>query len=131
MEGSSDYSDDRKYTVYVSSIFSSRIKNHVQKIRRAIDPTISDEEWVKEAISEKLKIEQKLKSVEKEKTLSIILDPELSDRLKNHLEVIKEKRNLTSKKQWILDAIDEKMDRESDVTVKRQRHLVLEESSSH
>jgi hypothetical protein len=50
MEGSSDNSDDRKYTVYVSSIFSSRIKNHVQKIRRAIDPTISDEEWVKEAI---------------------------------------------------------------------------------
>lgn len=71
-------------------------------------------EWVLDAIREKLDREQEfsVRNIPQEKHLSIYMDTDLYTKLDERIELIKKLKGGFTKKQWIMAAVVEKLNRE-------------------
>ena|ERR1700722_1233402 len=76
--------------------------------------SISKQRWLLTAIEEKLKNEKRLQkdAIPRERQMVVRIKNSLNKILNKRIETIKKFRKHYSKKQWILEAILEKLDRE-------------------
>jgi hypothetical protein len=74
--------------------------------------SITKQDWFSKAIKEKLKNENDALSIPKKKVFQIKIDDKTNKELNDTVEHIRKFRRSYSKKQWILEAIQEKLARE-------------------
>lgn len=112
------------YSVTLSPILYEKINRHVLYVKSLCNPKQTKTKWLVEAIQECLEEdEQNPSQVPKECRLNIQVSPEVSQRILKRVFLTKQTHTSYSKKQWILDAILKKMDREEKIIQKKAREL--------
>ncbi|MCB1073434.1 MAG: hypothetical protein KDK96_10100 [Chlamydiia bacterium] len=94
----------------------------IQKLKRSKNYGVSKQEWVTAAIREKIKNDKnKIENIEKSfstsddppKQITLFLDEKSDNEIKKHLKVLRNSGDPTlSKKNWIIEAIKEKLSRD-------------------
>lgn len=89
----------------------SRLDNHIQILKRLDNTSTSKQRWMTEAIKEKLENEKKLTSdqLPKDKHVSVRVEKNLAIQIEKNVEKYRVFRRSFSKKQWLIDAICEKL----------------------
>lgn len=103
-----------------------RINKHVQLLKH-LKKTQNKQDWIEQAILEKLAKEEEgdiSESVSPEKHLSFKIQSQIDAKIENRVEFIKKIRGSFSKKQWILEAVYEKLDLEEKETEKNAKELL-------
>ncbi len=108
------------YCIRVNENIYQKIDRAVRVLKQVDTQGQTKQKWLVESIREKLEIETKLSpdDLPKEKQLNIKLACHLRKKVNKRVELIKKFRTSYSIKQWIMDAIFEKLDRDNDLTKK-------------
>lgn len=101
-----------KYTVTISPHINEKLDNHVLIMKKLIDRGVTKHLWIINAIEEKLAHDANQQQVPKVPHLNIRIDEELDKKILERIEFIRKFRKSYSKKQWLIDAILEKLDRD-------------------
>lgn len=99
------------FSLNISPILHAKLDQHVYVLKKTLKPTITKKEWISDAIEKKLAKEMSEK--ERIKRICIKIDLLTKKKLENCIEAIRMLRSY-SKKQWICDAIQEKLAMEED-----------------
>jgi len=105
---------DKYYTFEVSPHIHGKIEKLIFMLKKLDDCNINKQSWILNAVKERLLSADEtgtLKNV-KEKTLHFKIDEFTSDLLEKEIAFTKNFRRSFSKKQWILEAIQEKIERD-------------------
>ena len=99
----------------MGNVFYKRLERHILRLKRMGNNRITKHSWVEAAIREKWEREKKLHpdNVPEEKGISLKLPKYLSKGVESIVSFIKKYRRSYSKKQWIVEAIEEKLEQES------------------
>lgn len=100
-----------EYTVIIGNHLYHRIDKHVRLLKN-LKINSSKQKWVLEAIEEKLKIDVALEANLGDRLLHVKCDIELWNEIQKKIELLKAFRRSISKKQWIEEAIYDKLERE-------------------
>lgn len=101
----------------MSPSFSGRIDGHLLALRKMKKQRTKKQEWIAEAIIEKLQQdEDDLAQEESEKRLNLPVSPSLAQMVDSRIEILRRMGINRSKNRWVIDAIAEKLDRESKQT---------------
>lgn len=103
----------KSYTFTIGSNLHEKLEKHLFSLK-AINKKSSKGKWVNDAIIEKLKHEN-VGDLSKQRRIQVFLDDSISGEIERRIQVFKKVYSSYSKKQWILEAIHEKLDRESKV----------------
>ena len=103
---------DMGYTVSVSPHIFNRLEQHILFVKRLSNRNETRQNWVLEAIRDKLTRDDRSQDVPKECRLNLKIDETTATKLFKRVELIKKFRTSYSKKQWILDAILERLERD-------------------
>lgn len=112
-------------SIRIAESFYKRISNHIQLLKR-LNGVKNQQHWVEEAILAKLKKEEEQETQESfsgEKYLSFNINSQIDDQVERRVKVMKKIRGSFTKKQWILEAINEKLDKEETETIIKTREL--------
>lgn len=89
-----------------------RIEANVQ-LRKLEKLTSSKQQWIKEAVQEKLEWErQNPETIPENKNLRIDIDSSLKEEIEKRVDLLKKRQRSYSKKKWLVDAFYEKLERE-------------------
>lgn len=100
------------YTVFISPHIYERLEQHISILKKAVDRNITKQAWLINAIKEKLENDSIDQHVPKANTLSVKIEEALENLILERIEHIKKFRSSYSKKQWIIDAVISKLDRD-------------------
>lgn len=107
------------YTVIISSHIYERLEKHITILKKLVDRSATKQRWIVDAIKEKLLNDANSTKPPKASTLNVKIESKYAKELAKRIEYIKKFRVTYSKKQWIVDAVIEKLDRdEKDVEKK-------------
>jgi hypothetical protein len=109
----------QQYTVNISPILHHKLDQHIFLLKKLFKTGKTKRDWLTEAIEEKLAREEPKRVVDKEKRVGLRLDLMTNKKLEERVEMIRRFRYSYSKKQWIVDAIYEKLDSEEEPAKKR------------
>ncbi|KIC71563.1 hypothetical protein DB41_AV00030 [Neochlamydia sp. TUME1] len=101
---------EKSYTFTIGSNLHDKLEKHLFSLK-AINKKCSKGKWVYEAIAEKLKLEN-VGDLSKQRRIQVFLDDNISNEIEKRIQIFKKVYSSYSKKQWILEAIHEKLDRE-------------------
>lgn len=108
--------EESKLTIGASFTISphiyERLDRHILILKKLIDRSTTKQRWITNAIKEKILKEANNQQLPKATTLNIKIAKELEDELQRKVEFIRKFRASYSKKQWLVDAILEKLDRD-------------------
>jgi Uri superfamily endonuclease len=114
---SMDSQPDSGYTVAIGTHVYERLEKHVLILKKLIDRSTTKQRWILDAIKQKLsKID---KTVPIERRIAIRIERSIDSELVKRVEYIRQFRTSYSKKQWILDAIIEKLEIDEEIVAKR------------
>ncbi|MBA3816882.1 MAG: hypothetical protein H0X29_10275 [Parachlamydiaceae bacterium] len=116
-----------QYSVSISPHLHSKLEQHIFVFKKLLKPGYTKQQWLIEAIEEKLKNDDPDKEVENEKRVSFRIDALTKKILEKHVQQISYFRSSYSKRKWILDAIQEKLDLEEKAVKKK----LLDHSETH
>lgn len=103
-----------QYTITVPSSLISKLDDHLQILKFLHHPENKRQTWIINAIRKKLSLANNL-NIAKGKHLNLKLEELLANELEGRLaEILKLHPNYT-KKQWILEAIEEKLESEKEL----------------
>jgi hypothetical protein len=102
----------KNYCVSISQNLHSKIDRHVLVSKNLLKLKLTKHDWVIEAIKEKLEKQFDSSEITQEKNIGLHLDPLTHQRLGKHVDMIRQCQFSFSKKKWILDAIQERLDKE-------------------
>lgn len=104
------------YSLRLSNDLHSKLDKHLEKMRYREYSTISKQRWIIDAIKERLTEEEDLSPEElpNGKYVNIRIDERLYEKIDNQVEKMKVIRKSYSKKQWIVEALYSKLNRELD-----------------
>jgi hypothetical protein len=119
------------YNVMISPHIHERIERHVLVLKRLVDRSTTKQRWVAHAIKEKLAKDADNQMIPKETRLNVKIDEELDRQVLQRIEFIKKFRSSYSKKQWIMDAIFEKLERDEAETKKKMLEAQQSRSETH
>ena len=100
------------YTFSISPHIYERLERHILILKKIIDRTTTKQRWITHSIKEKLVKEEASQLIPKATSLNVKLDEELEMELFKKVEFVKKFRTSYSKKQWLVDAVLEKLDRD-------------------
>lgn len=100
------------YTVTISPYLHNRLEQLILIAKISNPGRQTKQKWVLDAIKEKLAREEKSKEIIPERKLNLKIDDSTFKKLKRRVELIKQFRTSYSKKQWIVDAILEKLEKD-------------------
>lgn len=103
-----------QYTVSISPVLHTKIEEHIYLLKKLLKPDHTKNKWVNEAIQEKLSREKAKKDIVRDKHVRVFIDLLTKRKLEERVQMIRSLRYSYSKKQWILDAIEEKLSHEED-----------------
>lgn len=98
------------YNITISPHIHERLERHILILKKLIDRGVTKQNWITSAIKEKLKKDAANKQVPKVTTLSVKIDEDLDKLILERIEYVKKFRVSYSKKQWLVDAIIDKLD---------------------
>jgi hypothetical protein len=107
--------DTPQYTVSISPVLHNKLDQHVYALKRLVKSGCTKNEWIADAIEKKLAREEMKMDIFKEKPICIKIDPLTKKKLDGRVEMIRNMRYSYSKKQWVLDAIHEKLGNEEEI----------------
>lgn len=96
----------------ISPSIYNRVDELIYMFKHVSGESITKQDWFSKAIKEKLKNENDDLLVPKKKVFQVKIDDKTNKALSDKIEHIKKFRKNYSKKQWILEAIQEKLARE-------------------
>lgn len=99
------------YSFTISSYIHERLQRHIL-LRKLVDRSTTRQRWIIHAVQEKLAKDVKSPITPKANTLTVKIDDDLKESLLKRIEFIKQFRASYSKKQWLVEAILEKLDRD-------------------
>lgn len=101
------------YSVRIGANFFHRLNNHI-RLRKHVGFSNSKQAWINEAIREKIESDKdkSLEDITGDKYLNIKINHYLNEEVEKLVEVIKKIRISFSKKQWLIEAILDKLDRD-------------------
>lgn len=109
---------DARYALTINPYLIKKIQKHLALLS-AIKLKESQSKWVLSAIREKLENEDETDATQREARINVSIDLPTLKELDNRVEIFKKFRRSFSRKQWIIEAISEKLDRdEKDVLQK-------------
>lgn len=111
--------------VKIGNHLFGRLMEHIHELAILKKTQISKQEWLTAAIEEKLRFEKKSPKdgdLLKQKSVFPRISPELNEELEEQVNQFKKSRKSYSKKQWVVDAIYEKLDRDD----KRVKEMLKE-----
>ncbi len=90
------------------------LSKHIRQLKCLDNSIRNRDEWIEQAIKEKLDNDKNvdLDQSLKQKTISLKVSPEVFEDLEKRVALIRKFRRSYSKKQWLVDAIYEKLDRD-------------------
>jgi hypothetical protein len=100
-----------RYAFSINPYLSNKLKKHLHLLN-AINLRESQSRWVLQAIRERLDNESMDDILEKEVRVNITIDTPTRKALDHRIELCKKCRTSFSKKQWIVEAVAEKLDRD-------------------
>ncbi|MBA3816883.1 MAG: hypothetical protein H0X29_10280 [Parachlamydiaceae bacterium] len=104
------------YTFTLPSILYKRLENHLQELNRLQNPQKKKQTWLVNAIQEKIARDEHSDMISKANHLNLRLDENTLQKLEERMSKINRQKKLKyTKKQWILDAIEEKMEVEKEL----------------
>ncbi len=105
----------KSYSLRIGQNLYKRISKHIQLLKNLNNSVQTKQDWVEKAIEEKLERENTPQSNEDmlaDKYLHFKINSHLNEEIEKKVRIIRQFRTSFSKKQWILEAIYEKLDRE-------------------
>lgn len=112
-------------SIRISKRFYTRFMNHIQLLKR-LNSIKNQQHWIEEAILDKLKKKEERDNTEcssLEKYLSFKINSQIDAKVERKVEVMKKTRGSFTKKQWILEAINEKLNAEEIETIIKTKEL--------
>lgn len=115
----------KHYSVEIADHLHDRLSKHLRLLSNL--GYRSRQQWVLDALNEKLKKEEAagVEAISKERRLHLKLDEKIHQELDKRVEIRKKVRRSYSKKQWLVDAISEKLEREEVSTKKKLEKFLL------
>jgi hypothetical protein len=106
-------------TVKVKTSLHDKLLNHLQKLKSQNHPDRTQNAWVLNAILSKMERDEASQVIPKARNLALKFDETLTERLEARIEEISKTIPHYTKKQWILDAIEEKLEMEKEIMQKK------------
>lgn len=105
-----------RYTIQIGEHLAEKIDRHLRLLKFCGKKDVRKQAWIKEAILTKLSKEEHLPpyTFPKQKNLNLDVDPVLRERLERVVNSIRKVRRTYSKKQWLLEALAEKLEQEEE-----------------
>lgn len=122
---SSDQIDKQKqYPLRVGERLYKRIDEHVFFLKSQ-SRRQSKQKWITEAIQEKLEKEKRtrLPKIPRTKSISIKIESSVSKELEEKVDFLKKMKGSHTLKNWLIDAIEEKLESESYLVEKAVRSI--------
>src|SRR5438105_2635223 len=107
------------YSVTISPHIHKRLERHIFIIKKLINKNLTKNNWLLSAIEEKLEREVPYQDVPAVNTISLKLDPKREQLILQRVNYVRKFRKSYSKKQWILDAITDKLERDEENVEKK------------
>lgn len=119
------------YTVTVNSHIHKRLERHILIIKKLIDRHATKQDWLVNAIREKMEKDITGQEIPTTHSITVKLDARLEQMILQRIEYIKKFKFSYSKKKWIIDAIVDKLDRDEEEVEKKllntKQDLILTE----
>lgn len=116
--------DTLQYTVSISPVLHNKLDQHIYVLKKLIKPKLTKKDWVAEAVEQKLARDDSKQDLPKVKRICIKIDHLTKGILDNLVDMVRSLRNSYSKKQWILDAIQEKLAQEEGAVKNKLKELM-------
>lgn len=100
------------YSILVGENLNNRLNRRISKLKSTDGPGNSKQKWVLDAIKEKLHLESQSEYLPKEKFISLKIHQNLHKQILKRVERMCEVRKSFSQKQWIVEAIADKLERD-------------------
>ena len=116
----------RNYSIRIGERFYRRLFKHIQFLKQ-LKSIQNQQQWLAEAILAQLKKEEEQDInayISSEKHLSFKISSDIDARIEKRVNVIKKFRISFSKKQWVLEAISERLDAEEKETREKAQELL-------
>ncbi|NGX47089.1 MAG: hypothetical protein K1000chlam3_00458 [Chlamydiae bacterium] len=110
-------SESDRFGIKINNRLLRRLQKHISASNYSLNQDLSQQDWINKAITEKLQNEKENPEVNKNmlKQVTIRIDNALKKKLEKTVARLKANNNRSksySKKSWILNAIEEKLERE-------------------
>lgn len=105
-------SPKKKIPVAISSSLYDKLTKHLFLLK-ATNRRFSQSDWICDAIKENLEIEKIDGDLPKQRKITISIDDSTFQKLENRVDFFKQIYSSFSKKQWVVEAICKKLDRDS------------------
>lgn len=108
-----------QYSVCISPVLHNKLDQHLLVLRKILKFGLTKQDWLVEAVQEKLLRDTPERDIEKNKRINLRMDQLTNKLLEQRINLIRPFHNSYSKKKLLLDAIQERLDQEEGV-VKQQ-----------
>jgi hypothetical protein len=102
------------YSVTIGDNLHKRIDKHLNLLKNLEDENYTKQQWLMAALKEKLEKDENLSDIPKARHLRVQVDRNTHKKLESMVNLIKNFRRSYSKKQLLVEAICEKLDREEE-----------------
>lgn len=116
----------RHYTFSINKTLHEKLEKLVHLCRATINSDQTKQAWVREAIKEKLSLENINEDIPKERRISLKIEEDLLKQIEERVEILKNYLTSYSKRLWIIDAIYEKMDRDEKELIQRLKRKLAD-----
>ena len=110
------HKNPKNYLIKISENLHSKVSRQLQLSKQIEGKSQSKQEWVREAIEEKLKQEANdafdINKIHQEKYLRIDIDDQLDQKVQIQLDLNRKFRPSFTRKEWLLEALNEKLARD-------------------
>lgn len=114
------------YSFMLSPHTHNRLERHIFILKKLVAKSTTKQDWLLNAITEKFANDENKQELPKAAIVNIKINKEIDKELIRRIEFIKKFRCSYSKKQWLVEAVLEKLDR--DETAVEQRILDAKKS---
>lgn len=112
-----------QYTLTLTPKLQSKLEEHLEILKKLHHPEKKRQTWLVNAIHEKFSRETGSQNIHKCNHLNLRLSQTLTQKLNERLDEIAKSHPGYSKKQWILDAIEEKLEAEREIVQEKLAEL--------
>ena len=110
----------QQYSFCITQNLHDRLTKHLLILKKLCLQGQTKQNWLMEAIREKLSLAESIQECDfQERRINIQVDLLTEEKLSSRVAYIKQFRSSYSKKKWILDAIEEKLEKDKSMTEKK------------
>ena len=120
------------YAIKIKAELDERISNHIRALKY-LEGGYSKKRWIQEAIKEKLQIYQKmdLEKAKSDRTLNFSISHHTHDEITKIIRIFKKLKIRTSKTEFFIEAILEKLNRDEENIKKIFQNMIKKASETY